>query len=128
MAIALGTLLALVAVAVIVYPFLGSKRYRLVSERFVKREKLRAERLRVYRKISDLKADHASGDLTESDFESQHNQLRVTAAELLREESGPGGPKKDRDEQLEQEISRMRERSNPPSGASRSSGRGDQPR
>ena len=120
MAIALGTLLALVAVAVIVYPFLGSKRYRLVSERFVKREKLRAERLRVYRKISDLKADHTSGDLTESDFESQHNQLRVTAAELLREESGPNGPTNDRDEQLEKEISRMRERS------ARSSGSRDQ--
>ena len=122
MAIALGTLLALVAVAVIAYPFLGSKRYRLVSERFISREKLRAERMRVYRKISDLEGDHSSGDLTESDFRMQLNQLRVTAAELLRDESGPDGPINDRDEQLEQEISRMRQRSAPSSRATRSPG------
>ena len=120
MAIALGTLLALIAVVVVAYPFLGKKRYRLAPERFVNREKLRAERLRVYRKISDLDADHSSGDLTASDFQSQRDQLRVTAAKLLREESGPNGPTNDRDEQLEQEISRMRERS------ARSSGSGDQ--
>lgn len=111
MAIAFGALLAFFVVAVIAYPFLGSRRYRLVSQRFVNREKLRVERLQVYRKISDLEVDHASGDLTESDFQSQRDQLRVTAAELLREESGPDGPAMDSDEQLEQEISRMRKRS-----------------
>jgi biopolymer transport protein ExbB/TolQ len=111
MAIAFGALLAFFVVAVIAYPFLGSRRYRLVSQRFVNLEKLRVERLQVYRKISDLEVDHASGDLTESDFQSQRDQLRVTAAELLREESGPDGPAMDSDEQLEQEISRMRKRS-----------------
>jgi biopolymer transport protein ExbB/TolQ len=111
MAIAFGALLAFFVVAVIAYPFLGSRRYRLASQRFVNREKLRVERLQVYRKISDLEVDHASGDLTESDFQSQRDQLRVTAAELLREESGPDGPAMDSDEQLEQEISRMRKRS-----------------
>ncbi len=111
MAIAAGTLLALVIVAVIAYPFLGSKRYRLVPERFLTREKLRAERMRVYRKISDLEADNTSGDLIESDYQLQLDQLRLTAAKLLRKESGPDGPVKDRDEQLEQEISRMREES-----------------
>ena len=126
MAIALGTLLALVAVFVIAYPFLGSKRYRLISKTYVAREKLRAERLRVYRKISDLEADNESGDLTEADYESQHNQLRITAAKLLREETGRHGPAEERDEQLEQEISRMRERSPGPSGAARSSEAEDQ--
>ena len=110
MAIAFGALLAFFVVAVIAYPFLGSRRYRLASQRFVNREKLRVERLQVYRKISDLEVDHASGDLTESDFQSQRDQLRVTAAELLREESGPDGLAMDSDEQLEQEISRMRKR------------------
>jgi biopolymer transport protein ExbB/TolQ len=115
MAIAFGALLAFFVVAVIAYPFLGSRRYRLASQRFVNREKLRVERLQVYRKISDLEVDHASGDLTESDFQSQRDQLRVTAAELLREESGPDGLAMDSDEQLEQEISRMRKRSSRPS-------------
>ncbi len=122
MAIAFGALLAFFVVAVIAYPFLGSRRYRLASQRFVNREKLRVERLQVYRKISDLEVDHASGDLTESDFQSQRDQLRVTAAELLREESGSDGPAMDSDEQLEQEISRMRKRS------SRSSETGNEPK
>ncbi len=122
MAIAFGALLAFFVVAVIAYPFLGSRRYRLASQRFVNREKLRVERLQVYRKISDLEVEHASGDLTESDFQSQRDQLRVTAAELLREESGPDGPAMDSDEQLEQEISRMRKRS------SRSSETGNEPK
>ena len=122
MAIAFGALLAFFVVAVIAYPFLGSRRYRLASQRFVNREKLRVERLQVYRKISDLEVEHASGDLTEADFQSQRDQLRVTAAELLREESGPDGPVMDSDEQLEQEISRMRKRS------SRSSETGNEPK
>ena len=111
MAIALGALLAFFVVAVIAYPFVGSQRYWLVSQRSVNREKLRAERMRVYRKISDLEVDNESGDLTESDFQAQRDLLRVTAAKILREESGPDGPTMDSDEQLEQEISRMRDRS-----------------
>ena len=126
MAIALGTLLALVAVAIIAYPFLGTKKYRLVSKWFVNREQLREERLRVYRKISGLEADHAAGDLTESDFQSQRDQLRITAANLLREEAGPNDLVNYRDEQLEQEISRMRERSPRSSDTPRSSEGEDQ--
>jgi hypothetical protein len=109
MPIALGTLLALVSIAVIAYPFLGSKRYRLVSESFVTREKLRAERLRIYRKIADTDADYASGDLTETDYRLQRDQLRTSAAEILRQESGATTSNSKRDEELEKEISRLRE-------------------
>ncbi|MDA0595702.1 MAG: hypothetical protein O2921_00830 [Chloroflexi bacterium] len=111
MPILLGTLLALVSVAVIAYPFLGSKRYRLVSETFVTREKLRAERLRIYRKISDVEADFTSGDLTEADYQQQRDQLRIAAAEILKQESGGSITDAKRDEELEKEISRLREQS-----------------
>ena len=111
MPILLGTLLALVSVAVIAYPFLGSKRYRLVSETFVTREKLRAERLRIYRKISDVEADFTSGDLTEVDYQQQRDQLRIAAAEILKQESGGSITDAKRDEELEKEISRLREQS-----------------
>ena len=111
MPIILGTLLALAAVTVIAYPFFGSKRYRLISESFVTREKLRAERLRIYRKISDIDADYESGDLTEADYQQQRNALRISAAEILREESGSISTGTGRDEQLEKEISRLREKS-----------------
>ncbi|MDA1279931.1 MAG: hypothetical protein O3B95_07810 [Chloroflexi bacterium] len=106
MAIAIGTLFALLCIAVVAYPFLGPRRYRLASETFVTREKIRAGRLRIYRKINDLEADYTSGDLTESDFQLQRDQLRIAAAEMLREESRSVGAH--RDEQLEQEISRIR--------------------
>ena len=111
MPILIGTLLALVSVAVIAYPFLGSKRYRLVSETFVTREKLRAERLRIYRKISDVEADFTSGDLTEADYQQQRDQLRIAAAEILKQESGGSITDAKRDEELEKEISRLREQS-----------------
>ena len=113
MPIILGTLLALASVAVIVYPFLGSKRYRLISESFVIREKLRAERLRIYRKISDIDADYTSGDLTEADYQQQRDQLRIAAAEILKQESSASMSDAKRDEELEKEISRLREQSTP---------------
>lgn len=117
MPVALGTLLALISVAVIAYPFFGSKRYRMVSERFVTREKLRAERLRIYRKISDIDADFTSGDLTEADYQQQRDMLRVSAAEILRQESGASSSNSARDEELEKEIAFLREQSaKPPEG------------
>jgi hypothetical protein len=111
MQILFGTLLALVSVVVIAYPFLSSKRYRLVSEAFVTREKLRAERLRIYRKINDLEVDFISGDLTEADYQQQRDQLRIAAAEILKQESGKSISNTKRDEELEKEISRLREQS-----------------
>ena len=118
MPVVFGTLLALASILVIAYPFLGSKRYRLVSESFVIREKLRAERLRIYRKIGDLDSDFTSGDLTEIDYQQQRDQLRISAAEILREESGSTSTRNtDRNEQLEEEISRLREKTaQPPEG------------
>ncbi|MBT3554071.1 MAG: hypothetical protein HN926_04765 [Chloroflexi bacterium] len=111
MPILLGTLLALVSVVVIVYPFIGSKKYRLVSDSFVTREKLRAERLRIYRKISDVEADFTSGDLTRADYQQQRDQLRIAAAEILKQESGSSISNVKRDEELEKQISRLREQS-----------------
>jgi hypothetical protein len=110
MPIVIGTLLALAAIAVIAYPFLGRTRYRLVSETFVTREKLRAERLRIYRKISDIEADFTSGDLTEVDYQQQRDLLRISAAEILREEAGSKSSRAERDQELEKEISRLREK------------------
>ena len=111
MHILLGTLLAVISVIVIAYPFLGSKRYRLVSETFVTRAKLRAERLRIYRKLSDLEADFTSGDLTEHDYQQQRDQLRIAAAEILKQESGVSMSDAKRNEQIEKEISRLRKQS-----------------
>ena len=117
MAITFGTLLALLSIAVIAYPFLGNKRYRLVSASFVTREKLRAERLRIYRKISDVESDFTSGDLTEQDYLLQRDQLRIAAAEILRQEAGVSSSNSQREEELEKEIAQLREEAaRPPEG------------
>ncbi len=80
----------------------------MVSESFVTRERLRAERLRIYRKISDIESDFTSGDLTEADYQMQRGQLRIAAAETLKQESVGTKPDSVRDEELENEISRQR--------------------
>jgi len=109
MAIILGTAIALVSIAVIAYPFLGSKKYKLISGKFGTSDDLRMERLGIYSKIRDLEIDHASGDLTNSEFLLLRDQLKVSAAKLLKEESEPRRSN-DKDE-LEVEIARQREQS-----------------
>jgi hypothetical protein len=112
MAIAFGTLLVLFSIAVIAYPFIRPAHYRSLSNRFVHRETLRTKRWRVYRKIIDLQADFASGDLTEPDYVDQRNQLRIVAAELLRYESDRTPIAQE--EQLEKEIAILRNQSTLP--------------
>ena len=109
MAIILGIAIALVSIEVIAYPFLGSRKYKLISGKFGTSDDLRVKRLEIYSKIHDLEVDHASGDLTNSEFLLLRDQLRVSAAKLLKEESEPRRSN-DKDE-LEVEITRQREQS-----------------
>ena len=109
MAIILGTTLALLSIAIIAYPFLGSKKYKSIFGNSRTRDDISAERLRIYSKIHDLEADFASGDLTDSEFLLIRGQLRVSAARLLKQESIPRRYH-DSDE-LEEEIARQREQS-----------------
>ncbi|MBG82052.1 MAG: hypothetical protein FI699_03020 [SAR202 cluster bacterium] len=117
MTIALGMVLAIVTITVIVYPFFGKKRYRLVSDSFIRKEKLRAERLQIYRKINDVRSDFISGDLTEKDYLSQRNQLRLAAAQILEQETSFTLTDSQIKDELEKEISMLRQRTNqPPEG------------
>ena len=109
MAIILGTTLALLSIAIIAYPFLGSKKYKSIFGNSRKRDDISAERLRIYSKIHDLEVDLASGDLTDSEFLLMRDQLRVSAAKLLKQESAPHGL--DGGDELEVEIARQRENS-----------------
>ena len=109
MSIILGTTLALLSIAIIAYPFLGSKKYKSIFGNSRTRDDISAERLRIYSKIHDLEADLASGDLTDSEFLLMRDQLRVSAAKLLKQESEPHGL--DVGDELEVEIARQREQS-----------------
>ena len=109
MSIILGTTLALLSIAIIAYPFLGSKKYKSIFGNSRTRDDISAERLRIYSKIHDLEADLASGDLTDSEFLLMRDQLRVSAAKLLKQESELRGF--DGGDELEVEIARQREQS-----------------
>ena len=109
MAIILGTTLALLSIAIIAYPFLRSKKYKSIFGNSRTRDDISAERLRIYSKIHDLEADLASGDLTDSEFLLMRDQLRVSAAKLLKQESEQHGL--DGGDELEVEIARQREQS-----------------
>ena len=109
MSIILGTTLALLSIAIIAYPFLGSKKYKSIFGNSRTRDDISAERLRIYSKIHDLEVDLASGDLTDSEFLLMRDQLRVSAAKLLKQESEQHGL--DGGDELEVEIARQREQS-----------------
>ena len=114
MGMALGTVLVMIAIGVVLYPFLNKRKYALASDPAL--ERLRVSRLRVYRQISDLEEDFTNGELTDADYGAQLRELRVTAARILREEErlggAPGG-----DTLLEREIEAARKgRRGPPEG------------
>ncbi len=85
MGTAIGTALVLVTLAVLIYPFLR-RGYKTPAD--ATQERLRAEKLRVYRTISDLEADRASGTVSEEDFQAQLLELKLAAARVLREQAG----------------------------------------
>ena len=119
MGILLGTTLVLIALGVLVYPFLNRRRYVLAGDPSA--ERLRVERMRVYRQIADLESDFRSGELTQSDYEAQFKELRLAAAKAMQEEERMGLAVSDED-LLEREIqAARRSKAGPPEG-------GDTPR
>ena len=98
----LGTALVLLALGVVIYPFLMRRKYAPPPD--VTPERLRAERLRIYRQIADLEADRASGEVPDRDFQAQLDELRVAAAKVMRDEAAPDG-----EPELEQEIEAARQ-------------------
>ena len=114
MGAALGTALVLIAVAVLVYPFLRRERYSLPADPVA--ERLRAARLRVYRQIADLEADRLAGEITEQDYGRQLHEHRLAAARIIQQEAAMGVTLTD-EEQLEREVQAARaSRSGPPEG------------
>ena len=109
----LGTALVLIALGVVIYPFIRRQKYAPPPD--VTPERLRAERLRIYRQVADLEADRASGEVPERDYQAQLDELRVAAAKVMREEAAPGG-----EDSLEREIEAARQsRKGPPEGGDR---------
>jgi hypothetical protein len=116
MGTALGTALVLIVLGALIYPFLRGK-YALPPDSAP--ERLRAQRLRVYRQIGDLEAARAAGEATDAEYRSQLLELRTAAARVLREEARLGLSASG-EEQLERDIAEARKsRAWPPEGGDR---------
>ena len=106
MGITLGIVLVLAALAVVVYPFVIVQRRRANSpDPAVQR--LRAARTRIYRQIEELDAELESGEIGREEHQAQVDELRMTAARILRDlsvlESDTAS-----EEDLEREIAEAR--------------------
>ena len=101
----MGTLLVLAAVAVLAWPFI--RRGPGAAMPNVEADRLRAERLRIYRQISDLEESLVEGDVSQADYESQLQEFRLAAAHVMRDEARAGVSRED-EERLEREIQAAR--------------------
>ena len=102
----LGIILVLVALAAVVYPFVVVQRRRgSPPDPAVMR--LRAARTRIYRQIEELDAELKSGEIGQAEHKAQVDELRISAAQVLRElsmlESDPAT-----EAEIEQEIAAAR--------------------
>ena len=114
MGTALGTVLVLIALGVLIYPFVSRRNYALADDPAL--ERLRVARMRAYRQISDLEGDFRAGDLTVDDYRSQLDELRVAAARIMRQEERLGVAISSA-ESLEREIEAARlGKAGPPEG------------
>lgn len=96
--IAIGALLAIGALAVIVWPFirrrspaahgdLGRTRQHGDTHVTQPQAELRRARGEIYRLIRQLEADHSAGLVNDQDFRSQFDGLRGEAARLMMDEA-----------------------------------------
>ena len=88
MTILLGTLLVLLAIAVVVWPFWIARHgpRRLEDPAIELSQALRRARDRVYEEIRVLQQEYFLKVLTEDDYRRQLDAARLRAAELLREQ------------------------------------------
>ena len=116
MGTALGIILVLAALAAVVYPFVVVQRRRgKTPDPAIMR--LRAARTRIYRQIDELDAELKSGEIGQAEHKAQVDELRISAAQVLRElsmlESDPAT-----EAEIEEEIAAARrERASAPNEA-----------
>ena len=87
MGTALGIILVLAALTAVVYPFVVVQRRRgNTPDPAIMR--LRAAQTRIYRQIDEFDAELQSGEIGQAEHKAQVDELRISAAQVLRELSG----------------------------------------
>ena len=85
MPITLGILVTFVSLAVIALPFLRRSGATLAARQSSELERLTALRANLYDQIGHLQADHAANTIADEDYRRQLLELRVGAAETIRQ-------------------------------------------
>ncbi|MDP6823937.1 MAG: hypothetical protein QF554_11680 [Dehalococcoidia bacterium] len=126
MPITLGALVAFVSLVVIAIPFLRRSGAALAARQTSEVERLTALRAFLYDQIGQLQDDHAANTIAEEDYRRQLLELRVGAAETIRQLDQLGYEEEPQDapvsltrESLEDEIAALRR-----AGSRRGSGTG----
>ena len=106
MGTALGIILVLAALTAVVYPFVVVQRRRgdAPDPAIVR---LRAAQTRIYRQIDELDAELKSGEIGRTEHNAQVDELRISAAQVLRELSRLE-PDSATEAEIEQEIAAAR--------------------
>ena len=118
MTILVVTLLALIAIAVLVYPFWaarqGSSRSRDHAQELA--DGVRRARERVYEEIRALQQEYFLGVLTPEEHEEQLRAARLRAAELVREQQQVENAVLDIERQVDDELVALLPPPSPTSG------------
>ena len=115
MPITIGALVAILAIVVLAIPFIRRSGSALSARQSAELERLTRLRTDLYDQIGQLQTDHAANSVTDEDFRHQLLELRVGAAETIRQLDQLGYEEEPQDaptaltrESLEEEIAALR--------------------
>ena len=107
----IGTILALIIVTVILYPFFrrnDSTEPQSMQNQYGEKS-LSPLRNRIYQEMLTLKSDFEAGYLTDQEYETHLNELRVAAAVTIRDEERQRNSKIEKELSIEREIHLVRQ-------------------
>ncbi len=111
MTILLATLLVAATVAIVLYPIWRGRggAHRLDDPGVGIRDRLRRARDRTYEEIRALQQERFMRDLSDEEYQAQLDELRVRAAELIREQDRVQETLAEMEDAIEEELRRRAE-------------------
>ena len=108
MAVVVGVLLAVVALGVVLFPFLR-RRFQMGGHRLTDAlEEVRARREAIYSEIASLELEHELGQVEQEEYQHRFDTYRLEAAVALQEQEGLEADLQALDDALETDVQRIR--------------------
>ena len=109
MELAVGAVLALLALAVVARPFLRPSTVDTDDAPADQTQQTRSEREALYREMAALEMEHELGQIDSQEYEERLQELRLQAAALLRAQEAHEAEAASLDRALEEQIRAARE-------------------